>query len=138
MRFLGYSGWQLFLQVPYLLVLVTGLVLALTNRRLPRGARRLLVSGVAVLLVGAVLNLVWVLALPHVYSQGWGGLRLSQLNLLVVPLQLVLHPAGMALVVAAAFAGRRAAGPADPPPHWSGWPAPAGSPVIPPQPTQRP
>jgi hypothetical protein len=136
--FLGYSGWQLLIQVPNLLVLVAGLVLALANRRLPRGARRLLFGGLAVLLLALASNLAWMLAVPHLIT---GGSDINQLGLLLSPFLVLLHPIGLALVLAAAVAGRRAAGPDAPPPHWTGWPAPstpgAGA-VIPPQPTQRP
>ncbi|WP_319460792.1 hypothetical protein [Micromonospora sp. RTP1Z1] len=127
MRFLGYSGWQLLAQLPTLLVLATGLVLALVNRRLPRGPRGLLFAGTAVLLLGALLNLAWVLALPHLVAGGWSAVQASRLTLVIGPLGALLHPAGLGLLVAAVLAGRRAtAAPATP---WSGWQPGAGDPA---------
>ncbi|MEU0153187.1 hypothetical protein [Micromonospora fulviviridis] len=133
---LGYAGWQLLIQLPTLLVLVTGLVLALT-RRLPRGPRVLLLGGVAVLLLAAVVNLLWVLVFPHLIAEGWSATRVSRLSLLFAPIQALLHPAGLALVIGAALAGRRATGPEPTPPRFAGWPAP-GTPPAPVPPPRGP
>jgi hypothetical protein len=125
-QFLGYTGWQLVTQLPTLIVLVTGLVLALVNRRLPRGPRGLLLAGTAVLIVAALANLAWVLAFPRLIAGGWSGVEVSRLSLVVGPLLAVLHPAGLGLVIAAALAGRRAATPAAP---WGGWQSGPGQPA---------
>ncbi|WP_446216674.1 hypothetical protein [Micromonospora sp. IBHARD004] len=126
MRFLGYSGLQLLTQLPTLLVLAAGLVLALVNR-LPRGPRGLLFAGTAVLLLGALLNLVWVLALPRLVAGGWSTIQTSRLTLVLGPLLALLHPAGLGLLVAAVLAGRRATAPPATP--WSGWQPGAGDPA---------
>lgn len=127
MRFLGYSGWQLLTQLPTLLVLAAGLVLALINRRLPRGPRGLLLAGLAVLLLGALLSLGWLLALPQIMQSG-GAAQFTRLNMIVGPLLALLHPLGLGLVVAAALTGRTTA-PTPPAPGWSGWQPVAGDPV---------
>ncbi|MFC4147037.1 hypothetical protein ACFO0M_12345 [Micromonospora mangrovi] len=128
MQFLGYSGWQLLTQLPTLLMLVVGLVLALTHRRLPRGPRGLLLAGIAVLLLGALLNLGWVLALPRVVQNG-GAAQLTRLNLIVGPLLALLHPLGLGLVVAAALTGRTSP-PTPPAPQWRGWQPGTGEPAA--------
>lgn len=128
MRFLGYSGWQLVTQLPTLVVLATGLVLALVGRRLPRRPRGLLFAGASVLLLGALLNLVWVLALPRLIAGGYGAVQMSRLTLVVGPLLALLHPAGLGLLIAAALTGRRTTAPPPPPTPWSGWQPGSGDP----------
>ncbi|MGW5671925.1 hypothetical protein [Micromonospora sp. NPDC003776] len=141
MRIFGSPAGQLLFQLPTLLVLVTGLVLTLVHRRLPRAARGLLLGGVSLLLLALLLNVAWVLTLTHIYGT-WSGTGALRFGMAVGVLQLLLHPAGMALIIAGALSGRRGAGP-DGPAHWTGWPAPAAAPyppspaVIPPQPTER-
>lgn len=129
MRYLGATGLQLLTQLPNFLVLIAGLVLALVNRRLPRGPRGLLLAGVAVLLIGATVSLLWALTVSRSLGEGWSSSELIRLGTLIGLIQLVLHPLGLGLVIAAALAGRRATGPDAPPPTWAGWPHP---PVTPP------
>ncbi|NES39103.1 hypothetical protein G3554_23580 [Micromonospora sp. PPF5-17] len=142
MRIFGSPAGQLLLQLPTLMVLVTGLVLALVHRRLPRTGRGLLLGGVALLLLALLLNVAWVLTITHAYRT-WNGTEALRFGMAVGALQLLLHPAGLALIIAAALTGRRVPSP-DAPPYPTGWPAPAGAPhpppaaVIPPQPTERP
>ncbi|MEV0428429.1 hypothetical protein [Micromonospora sp. NPDC050495] len=128
MRYLGNTALQVLAQLPTLLVLAVGLVLALVNRRLPRGPRGLLLGGVAVLLVGAAVSLLWSLTISRSLGAGWSSTELIRLSMLIGLIQLVLHPLGLALVIAAALAGRRATGPDAPPPAWAGWPYPPGTP----------
>lgn len=131
MRYLGATGLQLLTQLPNVLVLIAGLVLALVNRRLPRGPRGLLLGGVAVLLAGAAVSLLWALAVSRSFGD-WSSSELIRLGTLIGLIQLVLHPLGLGLVIAAALAGRRA----DAPPPQSGWPHPPAAPAYPPRPHQ--
>ena len=128
MRFLSYSGWQLLTQLPTLLVLAAGLVLAVVNRRLPRGPRGLLLAGTAVLLLGGSLNLGWMLALPRLVVDGWGAARMIQLSMVMGPLLALLHSAGLGLIVTAALTGRRTAGPVAPATPSDGWQPGTGAP----------
>ncbi|MCI4062416.1 hypothetical protein MRQ36_07505 [Micromonospora sp. R77] len=127
MQFLGYSGWQLLTQLPTLLVLAAGLVLALANRRLPRGPRGLLLAGLAVLLLGTLLSLGWLLALPRLVQSG-GAAQFTRLSMIVGPLLALVHPLGLGLVVAAALTGRTTA-PSPPAGPGHGWQPGAGGPV---------
>ncbi|MDO3702245.1 hypothetical protein Q3W71_11210 [Micromonospora sp. C28SCA-DRY-2] len=130
MRDLSYLVAAAVNDVPALLVLLVGLVLAgNARRRLPRPARLLLLSGLGVLLGVALLGLTWAMLLPRVID---GSRDFSQVQLMTMAsglLQALAYPIGLALLVAAALAGRRATegAPAGP---WHGWP-PAGDPPAP-------
>ncbi|MEH1054151.1 hypothetical protein V6U89_02910 [Micromonospora sp. CPCC 206171] len=115
-------------ELPTLAVLVTGLVLAVARRgRLPRRARALMISGIAVLLAVSLLSLTLNLVLPHLLDVGWAGgggyRRLRLFSLAVGVLWAIGYPVGLGLLVAAVFAGRPIAAPAV---DWAGWTPPAG------------
>ncbi|MER5702639.1 hypothetical protein ABT023_11935 [Micromonospora sp. NPDC002296] len=114
MDFLTYSATQVAAQLPTLLVLVAGLTLAIVFRdRLGRRSRLLLVSGVVVLLVGTLVSLAWLLALPRLYGSGGASMSVvtvARLNTGVSLVLALLHPAGLGLVIAAVLTGRRPPG----------------------------
>ncbi|WP_341717384.1 hypothetical protein QQG74_26365 [Micromonospora sp. FIMYZ51] len=116
MKDFGYLLVQLALQLPTLVVLIVGGALAASARgRLPRAARRLLVAGLAVLLVVTLISTVWSVTLP--WTADGGAQRLGALSMLVGVVHALLFPVGVGLLIAAASAGRRtgsAPGPAVP------------------------
>ncbi|WP_433687082.1 hypothetical protein ACQP0I_26350 [Micromonospora carbonacea] len=110
MEFLGYAAVQTATQLPTVLVLVTGLVLAAVSRhRLWGPSRALLLAGVVVLLVTALLNIAWLVALPQLYSSAWSSLpagTVARYSAAVGVVFALLHPTGLGLVIAGALTGR--------------------------------
>ncbi|MEV0809030.1 hypothetical protein [Micromonospora sp. NPDC050200] len=128
MELYGFSILQLAGELPSLAVLVTGLVLAVVRRdRLPRRARVLMSTGIAVLLVVGLITLGWNIALPHLVDFRWtGGGGYRQFQLLSVAVGAVYsigHPIGIGLLVAAVLAGRPVGTPAV---DWGAWTPPTG------------
>ncbi|MEH0844310.1 hypothetical protein V6U81_18180 [Micromonospora sp. CPCC 205711] len=123
MDLMGYRILQLAGQLPTLLVLLTGLVLALTRRdRLPRRARTLLLSGVVVLLLVELVGMFWTLAVPQLISMGRPDESINAFALFTkvsTAIAWIGYPVGIGLVLAAAFAGRQPAA------DWAGWTPPA-------------
>ncbi|MGC4803473.1 hypothetical protein [Micromonospora sp. DT233] len=108
MQSLLYSAIQFAVQLPTLLVLVAGVVLAvLTRDRLPRRSRTLLVCGALVLLVGALLNLAWLVVIPRLHQSGTSAGDIGWLSGGLGLVSAVLNPVGLGLLVAAALTGRR-------------------------------
>ncbi|WP_229402984.1 hypothetical protein [Micromonospora okii] len=109
MEFLNYAVLQAAMQMPTLLVLVTGLVLAAVARdRLPRRSRTLLLAGAVVLLLGTLLSLAWMISLPQVYSSVHGSAQsIGYLSSAIGLVLTLLHATGLGLVIAAALTGRR-------------------------------
>ncbi|MFF3855320.1 hypothetical protein [Micromonospora sp. NPDC002575] len=116
MEFLGYAAVQTATQLPTVLVLVTGLALAAVSRHRLRGpSRALLLAGVVVLLVTALLNIAWLVALPHLYSSAWSSLpagTVSRYSAAVGVVLALLHPTGLGLVIGGALTGRAPHAPA--------------------------
>ncbi|MFF0721188.1 hypothetical protein [Micromonospora sp. NPDC003816] len=99
---------QVAMDLPTLMVLITGGVLATSARgRLPGAARRLLLAGLAVLLAATLISLVWSVALPWAVTGGTA--RFSALSLVVGVINALLFPAGVGLLIAAALVGHRRA-----------------------------
>ncbi|SCE82262.1 hypothetical protein GA0074695_1387 [Micromonospora viridifaciens] len=107
---------SLAVKLPAIAVLVAGLVLASTRRdRLPGRARALLSSGAVVLLVVVLVTLIWSVVLSGPLSSDWvrsgGYQRVAMLGLALDVVTGVGYPLGFGLLVGAALAGRRPAGP---------------------------
>ncbi len=126
---LDYRLTQVLGHLPILLTLLTVLVLGATaGRRLPGRSRSFLVAGAAILLLLELFTTAWVVSLPELIRSG--GIRQYQTwNLAVSIVGWIGHPAGLGLIVAAAFVGRRAASPSPVPGQpWGAWTPPAGGP----------
>ncbi|MER5453261.1 hypothetical protein ABT008_00580 [Micromonospora sp. NPDC002389] len=125
---------QVAMELPTLAVLITGGVLAASSRgRLSEAVRRLLLAGLAVLLVLTLFSTAWSVALPWVAAEG--PARFGALSLVVGVIHALLLPAGFGLLIAAALAGRRsgpAPGPTGPdaPAAWDASPADAYQPPV--------
>ncbi|MEU5938792.1 hypothetical protein ABZ807_06310 [Micromonospora sp. NPDC047548] len=127
MELYGFSILQLAGELPTLAVLVTGLVLAVARRdRLPRRARLLMSSGLAVLLVVGLMTLAWNVAVPHLIDFRWAGdgyRRFQFLGMAVGVVSSIGYPVGTGLIVAAVLAGRPVGTPAV---EWGAWTPPTG------------
>ncbi|MER6756382.1 hypothetical protein AB0I85_00175 [Micromonospora echinofusca] len=130
MREFGYLATMAAFETPTVVVLLVGLVLVATaGQRLPRRPRMLALSGLAVLLVGALLGAAWTLLLPRVFGSDWGRSNFQLLNLAHGGVQALAYPLGTGLLVAAVLAGRRARGAEAGPFGDGGQPVPAAQPV---------
>jgi hypothetical protein len=120
-------GWWVYLvfRIPEVAVVLVGLVLALARRRTLRGrAAGLAIGGLAALLVAMILNValtIMVFTVPRVRTDALSPYALGQI------LGTLLFVGGLALVVAAVFAGRRAVPVPSP---YDAWGAPAAAQVA--------
>ncbi|WP_213456709.1 hypothetical protein [Rhizomonospora bruguierae] len=133
---------QFVTQLPLLIVLVVGGVLLLTRReRLSRRSGTLGLTGLGVLLIGLLGNVLWMSALPQFYRRlGNGYAALTIMSLLLA----LVHTAGIGLLIGAIITNGRSAGtpgpgapgqylPPSAPPGWGGVPQPP-PPYVPQQP----
>ncbi|QSB16851.1 hypothetical protein JQS43_11515 [Natronosporangium hydrolyticum] len=98
----GYVISQTVFALPALIVLVAGLAL-LTARRRTVGPRAtgLAIAGAAVLLAGAVVNVVWASSLPWVLQATTSTGGYAMMSAGVGILTAILHATGIGLLIAA-------------------------------------
>ncbi|MFG1951149.1 hypothetical protein [Micromonospora sp. NPDC048830] len=109
MEILNNSFVQASLRLPILLVLVVGLVVTLMARkRLPGRCVAMLVFGVLASFLGVLVDLTGVFAMPHLYRSGAVSFStLTGLGTAIGLLSIVFGAVGLALLFAAAVAGRQ-------------------------------
>lgn len=105
MQHMGYVISQTVFALPALIVLVAGLVL-LTARRRAVGPRAtgLAIAGAAVLLAGAVVNVVWASSVPWVLRTDGQIGAFAMMSAGVGILTAILHATGLGLLIAAVLA----------------------------------
>lgn len=113
-------GFQIVLQLPVLLVLFAGVVVALTAMRRDRRRAGLAAVGFAVLLVGAVVSAVPSLLPWFASSLGLSVSSLSALFFTFAIVGMLLALVGWALVIVALLVRPPAAAPATTPPSFGG------------------
>ncbi|MGA2181705.1 MAG: hypothetical protein ABSH47_01625 [Bryobacteraceae bacterium] len=116
-QFMTETLQQLLTQSPILLVYLAGVVLALVNwQRYPSPARFTFVASVVLLVVSVAQSFVFHYLLFERVERGWTtakvGVLLAGLGLITS----LLHAAGLGLLLAGIFAGRKTAIQGDPPP----------------------